>query len=203
VIMATISASVRAMWRARCRSATGQRRRRSGPETRARSSGDGGVHRWRVLREPGTGRMGVGCTAGPYASGARARTTNQRMEIMAVLEAAKALDGPVEVVSDSTYVINCFRDRWWEGWLQKNWINSQKRPVVNRDLWEPLIEIVRQRGITFRWVKGHSGDPMNELVDQLAGEAGRTQQGRQGVAPELDHRKLRRNESSGWPSRRR
>ena len=51
---------------------------------------------------------------------------------MAVLEAVKALDGPLEVVSDSTYVINCFRDRWWEGWLQKNWTNSQKRPVVNR-----------------------------------------------------------------------
>ena len=108
-------------------------------------------------------------------------TTNQRMEIMAVLEAAKALDGPLEVVSDSTYVINCFRDRWWEGWLQKDWTNSQKRPVVNRDLWEPLIEIVRQRDITFRWVRGHSGDPMNELVDQLAREAARTQQGRQGV----------------------
>jgi ribonuclease HI len=61
-----------------------------------------------------------------------------------------------------------------------------KRPVVNRDLWEPLIEIVRHRGITFRWVKGHTGDPMNELVDQLAAEAGRTQQGRQGVAPELE-----------------
>jgi ribonuclease HI len=140
---------------------------------------------------------------GRYASGARAGTTNQRMELMAVLEAAKALDGPLEVVSDSTYVINCFRDRWWEGWLQRDWTNSQKRPVANRDLWEPLIEIVRQRGITFRWVKGHSGDPMNELVDQLAGEALRTQQGRHGVAPELGHTKLRRNGSSGWPSRRR
>ena len=74
---------------------------------------------------------------------------------------------------------------------------------VNRDLWEPLIEIVRQRGITFRWVKGHSGDPMNELVDQLAAEAGRTQQGRQGVTPELGYKKLSRTESSGWPSRRR
>ena len=133
---------------------------------------------------PGPGGWAWAVPRGRYASGARARTTNQRMEIMAVLEAAKALDGPLEVVSDSTYVINCFRDRWWEGWLQKNWTNSQKRPVVNRDLWEPLIEVVRQRGITFRWVKGHSGDPMNELVDQLAREALRTQQGRQGVAPD-------------------
>jgi ribonuclease HI len=151
---------------------------------------------------PGPGGWAWAVPRGRYASGAMARTTNQRMEIMAVLEAVKALDGPLEVVSDSTYVINCFRDRWWEGWLQKNWTNSQKRPVVNRDLWEPLIEIVRQHGITFRWVKGHSGDPMNELVDQLAREALRTQQGRQGVAPEVGH-KLRRNESSGWPNRRR
>jgi ribonuclease HI len=113
---------------------------------------------------------------------------------MAVLEAAKALDGPLEVVSDSRYVINCFRDRWWEGWLQKNWTNTQKGPVVNRDLWEPLIEIVRQRGITFRWVKGHSEDPMNELVDQLAAEAGRTQQGRQGVGPELGYKNWPRAE---------
>jgi hypothetical protein len=65
VIMATTSASVRSTRRARCRYATDQRRRRSGPRTRARSSGDGRVHRWRVLREPGTGRMGVGGTAGP------------------------------------------------------------------------------------------------------------------------------------------
>jgi ribonuclease HI len=133
------------------------------------------------LGNPGPGGWAWAVPRGRYASGAKARTTNQRMEITAVLEAAKALEGPLEVVSDSTYVINCFRNRWWEGWLQKNWTNSQKRPVVNRDLWEPLIAIVRQRDITFRWVRGHSGDPMNELVDQLAGEAARTQQGRQGV----------------------
>jgi hypothetical protein len=65
VIMARISASVRSTRRGRCRDATDQRRRGSGPRTRARSSGDGCVHRWRVFREPGTGRMGVGCTAGP------------------------------------------------------------------------------------------------------------------------------------------
>jgi ribonuclease HI len=137
-----------------------------------------------------SGNLGPGGWAwavprGRYASGATARTTNQRMELMAVLEAAKALDGPLEVVSDSRYIISCFRDRWWEGWLLKDWTNSQQRPVVDRDLWEPLIAIVRQRGITFRWVRGHWGDPMNELVDRLAGEALRTQRGRQGVAPEL------------------
>jgi ribonuclease HI len=105
------------------------------------------------------------------------------MEITAVLEAVYTLDGALEVVSDSTYVINCFRDRWWETWLRNRWINSQRRPVANRDLWEPLIEIVQCRAIAFRWVKSHSGDPMNDLVDQLAVEAGRTQRGQQGVTP--------------------
>ncbi len=92
------------------------------------------------------------------------------MEIRAVLEALRALPGRVVVVSDSTYVVNCFRDRWWEGWLRKGWINSQRKPVANRDLWEPLIDAgpLREADVSFRWVKGHSGDPMNDLVDQLA-----------------------------------
>jgi ribonuclease HI len=130
----------------------------------------------------------VGAPAGPVRQWGDGAGNERAHGATAVLEAAKVLEGPLEVVSDSTYVINCFRDRWWEGWLQKDWTNSQKRPVVNRDLWEPLIAMVRQRGITFRWVKGHSGDPMNELVDQLAVEALRTQQGRQGITPEWDSR---------------
>ena len=81
--------------------------------------------------------------AGRYASGAAPATTNQRMEIQAALEAVTALDGPLEIVSDSTYVVNCFRDRWWEGWLARGWRNSQKKPVANRDLWEPLIAAYR------------------------------------------------------------
>jgi ribonuclease HI len=74
------------------------------------------------------------------------------------------------VVSDSTYVVNCFRDRWWEGWLRKGWVNSQRKPVANRDLWEPLVTLyqTRQEELSFRWVKGHSGDPMNDLVDAMA-----------------------------------
>jgi ribonuclease HI len=136
-----------------------------------------------MFGEPGAGRLGLGSAWGRFASGASERTTNQRMEISAVLEAVRALEGPLEVVSDSTYVVNCFRDRWWQAWLGRDWINSQRQPVANRDLWEPLVEIVQVREIAFRWVKGHSGDPMNDLVDQLAVEAGRTQRGRQGVAP--------------------
>jgi len=136
-----------------------------------------------VLAEPGAGRLGVGRAPG-YASGAAAWTTNQRMEITAVLEAVRALDGPLEVVSDSAYVVRCFQDRWWEGWLRRGRVSSQRRPVANRDLWEPLVEVVGRREITWRWVKGHSGDPMNELVDQLAVEAGRTLRGQQGAAPD-------------------
>ena len=63
------------------------------------------------------------------------------------------------VVSDSAYVVNCFQDRWWEGWLAKGWVNSKRQPVANRDLWEPLVTLVRQREVTFRWVRGHSDDP--------------------------------------------
>jgi ribonuclease HI len=118
---------------------------------------------------------------GPYASGFEAHTTNQRMEIKAAYEAMVALPGPLEIVSDSTYVVNCFRDRWWEGWLRRNWLNTQRKPVANRDLWEPMIVLYRERGdVTFSWVKGHSGDAMNDLVDQLAVEAALEQAGRAG-----------------------
>ncbi|MGH2686152.1 MAG: ribonuclease H family protein, partial [Actinomycetota bacterium] len=134
------------------------------------------------LGNPGPGGWAWAVPNGPFASGAAAQTTNQRMEIQAVIEALRVLPGKVEVVSDSTYVVNCFRDRWWEGWLKRGWVNSQKKPVANRDLWEPLIELYRSRPgeVTFEWVKGHSDDAMNDLVDRLAVEAARTQQGRSG-----------------------
>jgi ribonuclease HI/uncharacterized phage-like protein YoqJ len=120
--------------------------------------------------------------SGPFASGADGQTTNQRMELRAVLEALRALDGPLEVRSDSTYVVNCFRDRWWEGWLARGWVNAQKKPVANRDLWEPLIESYRRRTgeVAFTWVKGHSSDRLNDVVDRLAVEASLTQLPRAG-----------------------
>lgn len=134
---------------------------------------------------PGPGGWAWAVPGGRYASGAARHTTNQRMEIHAVLDAVQALDGPVEIVSDSTYVVHCFRDRWWEGWLRRGWVNSAKKPVANRDLWEPLIDAYRAdpHRLTFRWVKGHSGDAMNDLVDRLAVEAAQTQQGRSGEEP--------------------
>ena len=106
-----------------------------------------------------------------FGSGGAARTTNQRMELQAVLEALRALPGDLTIVSDSTYVIHCFRDRWWVRWQANGWKNSQRQPVKNVDIWEPLIALVQERQPKWRWVKGHSGDKMNDLVDALAVEA--------------------------------
>ncbi|WP_433508454.1 ribonuclease H family protein [Pseudonocardia halophobica] len=123
---------------------------------------------------PGPGGWAWATRDGRQDSGGEAGTTNQRMEIRAALEAVRALDGPLVVVSDSTYVVNCFRDGWWKGWLARGWITSARKPVVSRDLWEPLITLVNERGdVSFRWVKGHSGDEMNDLVDALAVEQSR------------------------------
>ncbi|MGJ9423019.1 ribonuclease H family protein [Aeromicrobium sp. CF3.5] len=107
-----------------------------------------------------------------HDSGPDPSTTNQRMEIRAAYEAVKAHPGPVHVVSDSQYVVNCFAQSWWRGWHSRGWLNSAKKPVANRDLWEPFIALVLERGdVTFEWVKGHAGHDMNEFVDQLAGAA--------------------------------
>ncbi|MCD9623418.1 ribonuclease H family protein [Rhabdothermincola salaria] len=133
---------------------------------------------------PGPGGWAWAVPGGAFASGAEAHSTNQRMEITAAFEAVKANPGPLEVVSDSTYVVHCFRDGWWEGWKRKGWLNSQRKPVANRDLWEPFVDLVVARGdVRFRWVKGHGGDPGNDLVDRLAVEAAETQQGRSGDSP--------------------
>ena len=92
----------------------------------------------------------------------------QALEALRTLTADGASD--VDVVSDSTYVVNCFKDRWWQGWQRRNWKNSQNKPVANRDLWEPLIELAvsSESNVTWRWVKGHSGDRWNDRVDELA-----------------------------------
>src|SRR6202451_782293 len=126
---------------------------------------------------PGRGGWAWAVPDGPYASGADPATTNQRMEITAALEALRHWTtqpvSEVEVVSDSTYVVNCFRDRWWQGWERRNWLNTQRKPVANRDLWEPLIKLALapEPRVTWRWVKGHSGDRWNDRVDELATEA--------------------------------
>jgi ribonuclease HI len=108
----------------------------------------------------------------PSDAGGEAHTTNQRMELTAVLRALEAhrdAAGPIEIRSDSTYVVHCFRDGWWRNWKRRGWRNSQGQAVANRDLWEPLIDaVVARDDVTFSWVKAHNGDPFNELVDQRA-----------------------------------
>jgi ribonuclease HI len=118
---------------------------------------------------PGGWAWAVSPGGAPSGSGGELATTNQRMELRAVLEALTDIgERPIEVVSDSTYVVNCFRDRWYAKWQRNGWRNSKREPVANRDLWEPLVVLVTSGDVRFRWVKGHSGDPMNDLVDRLA-----------------------------------
>ncbi len=132
---------------------------------------------------PGPGGWAWAVVDGGWASGFEPEATNQRMEITAAYQAVLSNEGPVHVVSDSTYVVNCFRDQWWKGWEKRKWKNSKGAPVANRDLWEPFIELVRERGATFDWVKGHSGDQMNDIVDRLAVAAIERRTGGSGERP--------------------
>jgi ribonuclease HI len=106
-------------------------------------------------------------------SGCEAHTTNQRMELMAAIQGLAAIEGTQQVAlhTDSSYVMNCFRDRWWEKWERNGWLGSTKQPVTNRDLWERLIAETRRHTVSWFKVKGHSGHPENDRVDRLARDA--------------------------------
>ena len=130
------------------------------------------------LRNPGPGGWAWAVSPELYASGAEARSTNQRMELTAVVQALAAFDGKVRVVSDSTYVVNCFRQRWWVRWRAKGWRNSSGQPVANQDLWRPLVALMvdeRAGEVQLEWVKGHGTCEGNILADRLATEAARLQ----------------------------
>lgn len=105
-------------------------------------------------------------------SGCEPMTTNNRMEMMAVIKALRQLKRPckIRVVSDSKYVVMGMT-KWIHGWIKRNWINSQKRPVLNRELWEELLRLSRVHQIEWEWIKGHNGYPDNERCDQLARDA--------------------------------
>ena len=121
------------------------------------------------LGNPGPGGWAFVVDGGPWECGYEPATTNQRMEVMAAARAVAALEGPLRIVSDSTYVVKCFTDEWWKGWHRRNWLNAAKKPVANRDLWEPFIDAVQARGdVTFAWVKGHAGQRLNSAADALA-----------------------------------
>ena len=102
--------------------------------------------------------------------GGEQHTTNQRMELMGVIQTLYSLHpvSKVAIHSDSAYVINCFRDKWYERWRKNGWLNAQKKPVENRDLWEALIALVAQHDVTWHKVPGHSGHPLNDRADALA-----------------------------------
>ncbi len=103
-------------------------------------------------------------------SGAESDTTNQRMELRAALEGLGAIAGHrrVRLHSDSAYVVNCFRDRWWERWERAGWLGAGRQPIANRDLWERLLAEARRHQVTWVKVAGHAGDLLNERVDRLA-----------------------------------
>jgi ribonuclease HI/uncharacterized phage-like protein YoqJ len=134
------------------------------------------------IGNPGPGGWAWAVPDVAFASGAEADSTNQRMEVMAALSALHAITGTVEIVTDSKYVADCFNQSWWVGWEKRGWRNANKQPVANQDLWQPFIKLykARQGEVTFSWVKGHSGDAMNDVVDRLATEAAATQVGRSG-----------------------
>lgn len=121
---------------------------------------------------PGPGGWAWAVSESLKDSGGENPTTNQRMEVTAALRAVEHFASShdhIEIVSDSAYVVKCFNEKWYVGWMKRNWKNSAGKPVANRDLWEPFIKAVLDHGnVKFTWVKGHSGDVMNDYVDQLA-----------------------------------
>lgn len=107
-------------------------------------------------------------------SGGESHTTNQRMELMAVIAALKALKvtgWEVEVYSDSAYLVNAFAKNWLDTWQANGWRNSKKEAVANQDLWKELLVLTGKNRVIMKKVKGHAGDHYNERCDELAREA--------------------------------
>lgn len=98
------------------------------------------------------------------------KTTNNRMELMAVIAGLEALNRPceVELYSDSKYVVDAFNQHWIDGWLKKGWKRGKNEPVKNVDLWKRLLAAKEPHQVRFIWVKGHDGHPQNERCDTLA-----------------------------------
>ena len=122
---------------------------------------------------PGPGGWGTILRFGEHEkelSGAEAETTNNRMELTAVIEGLKALKEPceVELTTDSQYVCNGINKGWAEKWQKNNWIKSDKTKAKNPELWEELLTLVKKHRVRFIWVHGHAGHPENERCDALA-----------------------------------
>jgi ribonuclease HI len=136
-----------------------------------------------AIGNPGPGGYGVVIQAHPDGpakelSGSYPHTTNNRMEMTAVIKALSALQGtgsPVVVHSDSRYVVDALTKGWARGWEKRGWNRSNGQPALNPDLWEQLLPLVRSMDVRFVWVRGHSGNPLNERCDELANTAARQQ----------------------------
>lgn len=129
---------------------------------------------------PGPGGYGVvlehsGTVRGK--SGGYRHTTNNRMEMMAVIVGLESLKRPCQVhlYSDSRYVVDAVTKGWAERWRRNGWKLNKKQPAKNPDLWQRLLELCEKHTVEFHWVKGHSGNPGNELCDRLATEAAQGQ----------------------------
>ena len=123
---------------------------------------------------PGPGGWAALLRMGDYEkelTGGETLTTNNRMELTAVIRALAALNQPCAVTlqTDSRYVIDGIT-KWIHGWMKKGWVNAKKEPVANEDLWRDLLIVARPHKINWTWVKGHSGSVENERVDTLASD---------------------------------
>ena len=123
---------------------------------------------------PGVGGWGALLRYGQHEKellGGAAETTNNRMELTAVIEALRALkrSSRVQICTDSQYVKNGM-ESWIEGWKKNGWQTASKQPVKNADLWRELDTLVQQHQVTWTWVKGHAGHPENERADALANQ---------------------------------
>ena len=128
------------------------------------------------INNPGPGGYGVVCVRGnirkEYSGGFR-MTTNNRMELMACIVALKALRSrcPVSIYSDSKYVVDGINKGWAEKWKANDWMRNKTERAENVDLWAELLALSEKHKVTFKWVKGHAGNPENERCDELAGIA--------------------------------
>lgn len=122
---------------------------------------------------PGAGGWGAVLLFGDHKkelSGSEAETTNNRMELMAVIQGLSQLKYPceVEIYSDSAYVVNAFNQNWLDSWEKNGWRKADNKPVLNADLWQSLLALTRVHTVQFRKVKGHSDNELNNRCDELA-----------------------------------
>lgn len=103
-------------------------------------------------------------------SGGESETTNNRMELTAVIQGLEALKEKcnVTITTDSKYVVDGIVKGWAAGWRKNNWIKSDRKKALNSDLWDTLLNLIDRQNVTFNWVKGHNGHPFNERCDTLA-----------------------------------